>query len=104
MGSGSAGVAAAKCSTHNTVDRVLDDEASELPRPGELVAEPTGSGDAPPSVLAPDVRAHRREHQRTQMYQRRHILNHGTAELDLCWHWCDHANIISLRPRDDRLR
>src|SRR5665647_51428 len=46
VGAGSAGVAAAKCRTHNTVDRVLDDEASELPRPGELVAEPTGCGSS----------------------------------------------------------
>jgi len=55
VGAGSPSVAAAKRSTHYTVDRVLDDEASKLPRPGELVAEPTGCGDAPVSVVAPNV-------------------------------------------------
>lgn len=32
------------------------------------------------------------------MYQRRYILNRGTAEMDLCWHWGDHSDIISLGP------
>jgi hypothetical protein len=55
---GSALIAAAKCYTHNTVDRVFYDEASKLLRPGELFPEPTGCGDAPRSVLAADVTVH----------------------------------------------
>jgi hypothetical protein len=97
VGAGSPCVAAAKCCAHDTVGGVFHDEAGELLRPSELLAQLIRRRDPPGSVLAADLGAHRREHQRTQMDQRRHILLGGAARWDLCIKRVVTPPIFSLR-------
>jgi hypothetical protein len=54
---GGALIAAAKCYTHNAVDRVHYDEAGKLLREGELLQEPASCAETPRGVLAADVGA-----------------------------------------------